>query len=202
LDEEWKASMEAKVDAIVVGMTKVDSMVESMVEIKVMLHKRHGHSKVETYINLSATTNEGTLVVMVRNGIFFKEMAITLVSSIATLVPTPPSLKVNHTKPITLILEGIGKEQTLVVKNHKHMDEGVEEGGPIKKESHNKVTTWSIRLEHMEDSNVLDFNMTHEMHPKDVSLMQEQEIDLDDHFYVPIFDHLMGGTQVLECSQT
>ncbi len=47
-----------------------------------------------------------------------------------------------------------------------------------------------------------DFNMTHEMHPKDVSLMQEQEIDLDDHFYVPILDHLMGGTQVLECSQT
>jgi hypothetical protein len=44
--------------------------------------------------------------------------------------------------------------------------------------------------------------MTHEMHPKDVSLMQEQEIDLDDHFYVPILDHLMGGTQVLECSQT
>jgi hypothetical protein len=54
----------------------------------------------------------------------------------------------------------------------------------------------------MEDSNALDFNMTHEMHPKDVSLMQEQEIDLDDHFYVPILDHLMGGTQVLECSQT
>jgi hypothetical protein len=133
LDEEWKASMEAKVDAIVVGMTKVDSMVESMAEIKVMLHKRHGHSKVDTCINLSTTTNEGTLVAMVRNGIFFKEMAITLVLSIATLAPTPPSLKVNHTKPTTLILEGIGKEQTLVAKNHKHMDEGVEEGGPIKK---------------------------------------------------------------------
>ncbi len=64
------------------------------------------------------------------------------------------------------------------------------------------MTIGSIRLEHMEDSNALDFNMTHEMHPKDVSLMQEQEIDLDDHFYVPILDHLMGGTQVLECSQT
>jgi hypothetical protein len=40
------------------------------------------------------------------------------------------------------------------------------------------------------------------MHPKDVSPMQEQEIDHDDPFYVPISDHLMGATQVLECSQT
>jgi len=31
LDEEWKSSMEAKVDALAAGMTKLDSMVESMV---------------------------------------------------------------------------------------------------------------------------------------------------------------------------
>ncbi len=54
----------------------------------------------------------------------------------------------------------------------------------------------------MEDSNALDFNMTQEMHPKDVSPMQEQKIDHDDPFYVPIPNHLMGRTQVLECSQT
>jgi len=166
-----------------------------------MLHKRHGHSKVDTYINLSATTNEGILAIMARNGNFFKEMAITLVPYVTTLVPTLPSFKVNHTKPTTSILERIGKEQTLVVKNYKHMDEGVKEGGPVKKKSHNEAT-WSIRLEHMEDSDVFDFNMTQEMHPKDASLMQEQEIDRDDPFYVPILDHLMGATQVLECSQT
>ncbi|CAM6040129.1 unnamed protein product [Sphagnum compactum] len=123
LDEKWKASMEAKVDPLVAGMTKVDSMVESMVEIKVMLHKRHGHSKVDMYIDPSTTTNEGTFTAMARIGKNFKEMAITLVPYVATLVPTLPSLK-------------------------------------------------------------------------------EQEIDRDDPFYVPILDHLMGATQVLECSQT
>jgi hypothetical protein len=40
------------------------------------------------------------------------------------------------------------------------------------------------------------------MHPKDVSPMQEQEIDHDDPFYVPIPDHLMRATQVLKSSQT
>jgi hypothetical protein len=54
----------------------------------------------------------------------------------------------------------------------------------------------------MEVLDALDFNMTHEMHPKDVSPMHEQKIDHHDHFYVPIFDHLMGTTCVLECSQT
>jgi hypothetical protein len=40
------------------------------------------------------------------------------------------------------------------------MDEGAKDGGPIEKESHDKEVTWSIRLEHMEDLDVLDFNMT------------------------------------------
>ncbi len=57
-------------------------------------------------------------------------------------------------------------------------------------------------MEHMEDLNALDFNMTQEMHPKDVSPMQKQKIDHDDPFYVPILDHLMGATQVLGRSQT
>jgi hypothetical protein len=102
--------MEAKVDAIVAGLTKVDSMVDSMAEIKVMLHKRHGHFEVDTYTNPSAITDEGIPKIMARSGNFFKEMVITLVPSIATLVPTPPPLKVNHTKPTTSILEGIGKK--------------------------------------------------------------------------------------------
>jgi hypothetical protein len=72
LDKEWKAFMEAKVDALVAGMTKVDSMVEPMVEIKVMLHKRHGDSKIETYTNPSTTTNEGTLAIIARNQFFFQ----------------------------------------------------------------------------------------------------------------------------------
>ncbi len=72
MDEEWKASMEAKVDALVAGMTKVDSIVESMVEIKVMLHKRHGQSKVDMYIDLSATINEGTIVIKKDNNHFIK----------------------------------------------------------------------------------------------------------------------------------
>lgn len=122
-----------------------------------------------------------------------------MVPSIATLVPTLPSLKVNHTKPITSILERIEKEQTLVVRNYRHMDEGAEEGGAVEKESHDKEATWSIGLEHVEDLDVLDFNMTQEMHPKDVSPMQEQEIDCDNPFYVPNLDHLMGATQMLEC---
>jgi hypothetical protein len=87
LDEEWKTSMEAKVDALVAGMTNVDSMVESMVEINIMLYKKHWHFEVDIYTNPSATTNEGTIAAMARNGIFFNEMAITLVPSIATLVP-------------------------------------------------------------------------------------------------------------------
>jgi hypothetical protein len=53
----------------------------------------------------------------------------------------------------------------------------------------------------MEDLNALDFNMTLEMHAKNVSPMQEQEIDPNDP-YVPILDHLMEATQVLESSQT
>ncbi len=110
LDEEQKAFMEAKVDALVTRMTKVDSMVESMVEIKAMLHKRHGHFEVDMYTNLLATINEGTLGAMARNGNFFKEMAITLVPFVAIVVTTPSSLKVNHTKPTTSILEGIGKK--------------------------------------------------------------------------------------------
>jgi hypothetical protein len=80
------------------------------------------------------------------------------------------------------------------------MDEGAKERGSIEKESHNKEVTRSINLEHTENSNALNFNMTQEMHPKYVSLMQEQEIDHDDPFYVPILDHLMGITQVLECA--
>jgi hypothetical protein len=79
------------------------------------------------------------------------------------------------------------------------MDEGAEEGGAVEKESHDKEATWSIGLEHVEDLDVLDFNMTQEMHPKDVSPMQEQEIDCDNPFYVPNLDHLMGATQMLEC---
>ncbi len=122
-----------------------------------------------------------------------------MVPYVATLVPTPPSFKVNHTKPTTSILGGIGKEKTFVVRNYKHMDEGVEEGGPIEKESHDKEVTWLIRMEHMEDLDAFDFSMTREMHPKDVSPMQEQEIDCDNPFYVPIPNHLMGVTQVLEC---
>jgi hypothetical protein len=94
------------VDAIIAKMTKVDSMAE----IKAMLHKMCGHFEVDTYTNPSAIIDEGTPTTMARNGIFFMEMAITLVPSITTLVPTPPSLKVNHTKPTTSILEGIGKK--------------------------------------------------------------------------------------------
>jgi hypothetical protein len=67
LDEEWKASMKAK----------VDSMVESMVEIKAMLIKRHGHFEVDMYTNPSTTIDEGILATMARNGSFLKEMAIT-----------------------------------------------------------------------------------------------------------------------------
>ncbi len=121
LDEEWKAYMEAK----------VDSMAEPMVEIKAMLHKRHGHFEVDTYTDLSTTTIEGTPTTMARNGNFFKEMEITLVPFVSTLVLIPPSLKVNHTKLTTSLIEGIGKEQAFVVRNYKHMDEGAEEGGPI-----------------------------------------------------------------------
>jgi hypothetical protein len=40
------------------------------------------------------------------------------------------------------------------------MDEGAKEGGPIERKSHNKEVTGSIRLEHMEDLDALDFNMT------------------------------------------
>jgi len=42
-------------------------------------------------------------------------------------------------------------------------------GGPVKKKPHGKEATWSIKLEHMEDLDAFDFNMTREMHPKDVS---------------------------------
>jgi hypothetical protein len=66
LDEEWKASMEAKVDAIITKMTKVDSMAE----IKAMLHKMHGHFEVDTYTNPSTIIDEGTPTTMARNGIF------------------------------------------------------------------------------------------------------------------------------------
>jgi hypothetical protein len=37
LDVGWKVSMGAKVDNLVVGMAKLESMVDSMAEIKVML---------------------------------------------------------------------------------------------------------------------------------------------------------------------
>jgi hypothetical protein len=77
-----------------------------------MLQKRHRHFEIDTYTNPSSTIDEGILAAMARNGIFFKEMAIILVPYVATLVPTPPSFKVNHTKPTTSILKGIGKEQT------------------------------------------------------------------------------------------
>lgn len=59
-------------DALVARMTKVDSMVEFMAEIKVILHKRHRHSKINMYTNPLPTTNEGTLIAMARNGIFFQ----------------------------------------------------------------------------------------------------------------------------------
>jgi hypothetical protein len=101
LDEEWKASMETKVDALIARMTKVDSMAKSMAKIKAMLHKRHRHFEIDMYTNPSTTTDEGIVTAMARNGKNFKEMAITL---LATLVPTPPSLKVNHTKLTTSIL--------------------------------------------------------------------------------------------------
>ncbi len=158
-------------DALVARMTKVDSMAKFMAKIKAMLHKRHRHSEVYMYTNPLATTDEGVLATMARNGNFVKEMAITLMPYLATLVPTPPSFKVNHAKLTISILEGIGKEQALVVRNYKHMDEGAKEGGPIEKESHDKEVIGSIKLEHTEDLDALDFNMTQEMHPKDVSPM-------------------------------
>jgi hypothetical protein len=58
LDEEWKASMEAKVNALVAKMTKVDSTVESMAKIKAMLHKRHKHFEIDTYTNPSSTIDK------------------------------------------------------------------------------------------------------------------------------------------------
>ncbi len=82
------------------------------------------------------------------------------------------------------------------------MDEGAKERGPVEKNPHGKEVIESIRLEHMEDLDAFDFNITQEMHPKDVSPMQEQKIDRDDPFYVYVPNHLMGATQVLECSQT
>ncbi len=45
LDTEWKATIETKVDSLVVGMAKVKSPVESMVEIKAMLQSRQ-HQKL------------------------------------------------------------------------------------------------------------------------------------------------------------
>jgi len=107
--------MEAKVDAIVVGLTKVDSMAE----IKVMLHKKHGHFEVDTYTNPSAITDEGIPKIMARSGNFFKEMVNyfgAIYSHLGPHPPTPPPLKVNHTKPTTSILEGIGKK-TIVTRN-------------------------------------------------------------------------------------
>jgi hypothetical protein len=40
LDVEWKATIEAKVNSLMVGMAKMDSLVEPMVEIKAMLASR------------------------------------------------------------------------------------------------------------------------------------------------------------------
>jgi len=51
------------------------------------------------------------------------------------------------------------------------MDEGAKERGPIEKNPHGKEVIESIRLEHMEDLDAFDFNITQEMHPKDVSPM-------------------------------
>jgi hypothetical protein len=44
LDGKWKASFKTKVDILVCGMTKVESMVNSIVEIKAMTQQRQ-HSK-------------------------------------------------------------------------------------------------------------------------------------------------------------
>jgi hypothetical protein len=44
LDGEWKAAIGAKVNNLMVGMAKVESMVDSLAEIKAMLQARQ-HSK-------------------------------------------------------------------------------------------------------------------------------------------------------------
>jgi hypothetical protein len=181
LEEEWKASMEAKVNTLMVGMIKVDSMVESMVEITAMLQKKHGHHKALTYTNPPTTIKKG--VVVVNDGNAFKEMATMLLPSLATLVPTPPSFKLDHFKLTTTApLVGIGEEQSLVMNtSRQHLDEGGEEGEKVEMEK-----AGSTKLDHLEDSNALDFNVIQEVDPKDLVVIQEQEGNEIDGIYVHV----------------
>jgi len=102
-----------------------------------------------------ATANDGNA---------FKEMATMLKPSFATLVPTPPSFKLDHSKLATRApLVGIGEEQNLVMNTSpQHLVEGGEEGEKVEMEKARLA-----RLEHLKDSNALDFNVTQEMDPKD-----------------------------------
>ncbi|CAK9870709.1 unnamed protein product [Sphagnum jensenii] len=181
LEEEWKVSMEAKVNALMARMIKVDSMVESMVEIKAMLEKKHGHPKALTYTNPPSTIKKGVVVANDDNA--FKEMATMLVPSLATLVPTPPSFKLDHFKLTTTApLVGIGEEQSLVMNTSpQHLAKGGEEGEKVEME-----TARSTRLDHLEDSDALDFNVTQKVDPKDLVVIQEQEGNEIDGIYVHV----------------
>jgi hypothetical protein len=53
-------------------------------------------------------------------------------------------------------------------------------------------------LEHLEDSNALDFNVIQEVDPKDVVVVQEQEGNEIDGIYVLVLDHMLGDTQILQ----
>jgi hypothetical protein len=79
-------------------------------------------------------------------------------------------------------LVGIGEEQSLVMNtSRQHLDEGGEEGEKVEMEK-----AGSTKLDHLEDSNALDFNVIQEVDPKDLVVIQEQEGNEIDGIYVHV----------------
>jgi hypothetical protein len=93
LDGEWKAAIGAKVDTLMVGMAKVESMADSLAEIKAVLRARQRSKHQElppkelVYDTPVSTTqaaqHDPTNYVL-------KEMP-----SVATLFPTPSTVKLH-----------------------------------------------------------------------------------------------------------
>ncbi|CAK9860951.1 unnamed protein product [Sphagnum jensenii] len=98
LDGESKATIRAKVDTLMVGMAKVESMVDSLVEFKAMLQARQ-HSKhqelspKEVVYDTPMSTTQATQHDLIAN--VLKEMATIFVSFLATLSSTPSTLKLS-----------------------------------------------------------------------------------------------------------
>ncbi|CAM6014341.1 unnamed protein product [Sphagnum balticum] len=116
LDGEWKAAIGAKVDTLMVGMAKVESMVDSLAEIKVTLLQARQHSKHQELLpkelvhDTPASTTRAAQHDPTNN--VLKEMAIIFMSSVATLFSTPSTIKLHSSLGVNEANQKTGVEST------------------------------------------------------------------------------------------